>query len=307
MRLVWSIVVLASFPSPSSNAIHIGDLQLRAYGLMIAFGVFAAVWLSQRRCPARRIDPLAIQTLALRAVPAGLIGSRVYHVLTDWRSFQGRWLDVFKIWQGGLGIPGGMFAGVVVGVLYARRMGINTRDLVDVVAPSLPLAQAIGRIGNWFNQELFGRPSSLPWAVRIDPEHRPAKYANDTSFQPTFLYEMLWNLALVLFLLWLDRKKVIPRGRLLAVYVIGYGVGRLWIELLRVDPAGHLLGVRVNVWVSLLAIVGGTAALLMPTRRREPIEADEEVDGDEEAEEAEETEPDDHAEPEEDSEAEINE
>ena len=267
MRLVWSLVVLASFASPSSNAIHIGDLQLRAYGLMIALGVFAAVWLSQRRCPARNIDPLAIQTLALRAVPAGLIGSRVYHVLTDWRSFEGRWIDVFKIWQGGLGVPGGMFAGVVVGVLYARRMGINTRDLVDVVAPALPLAQAIGRIGNWFNQELFGRPSDLPWAVRIDPEHRPVRYANDTSFQPTFLYEMLWNLALVGFLLWLDRKKIIPRGRLLAVYVIGYGVGRLWIELLRVDPAGHLLGVRVNVWVSLLAIVGGAAWLLMPRRR----------------------------------------
>ena len=267
MRLVWSLVVLASFASPSSNAIHIGDLQLRAYGLMIALGVFAAVWLSQKRCPARNIDPLAIQTLALRAVPAGLIGSRVYHVATDWRSFQGRWIDVFKIWQGGLGIPGGMFAGVVVGVLYARRMGLHTGDLVDVVAPSLPLAQAIGRIGNWFNQELFGRPSTLPWAVRIDPEHRPPRYANETAFQPTFLYEMLWNLALVVFLLWLDRKKIIPRGRLLAVYVIGYGVGRLWIELLRVDPAGHLLGVRVNVWVSLLAIGGGALWLVMPRRR----------------------------------------
>jgi prolipoprotein diacylglyceryl transferase len=267
VRLVWSLVVLASFASPSSNAIHIGDLQLRAYGLMIALGVFAAVWLSQKRCPARNIDPLAIQTLALRAVPAGLIGSRLYHVMTDWRSFQGRWIDVFKIWQGGLGIPGGMLAGVVVGVLYARRMGLHIGDLVDVVAPALPLAQAIGRIGNWFNQELFGRPSTLPWAVRIDPEHRPARYANDTSFQPTFLYEMLWNLALVGFILWLDRKKIIPRGRLLAVYVIGYGVGRLWIELLRVDPAGHLFGVRVNVWVSLLAVVGGAAWLFMPRRR----------------------------------------
>ncbi|HUP74731.1 MAG TPA: prolipoprotein diacylglyceryl transferase [Acidimicrobiales bacterium] len=267
--------MLASFPSPSSNAIHIGDLQLRAYGLMIALGVFAAVWLSQKRCPARHIDPTAIQVLALRAVPAGLIGARLYHVLTDWRSFQGQWIDAFKIWQGGLGIPGGMLAGVVVGVFYARRMGINTRDLLDVVAPALPLAQAIGRLGNWFNQELFGRPSSLPWAVRIDPEHRPVKYADETSFQPTFLYEMLWNLALVGFLLWLDRKKVIPRGRLLAVYVVGYGVGRLWIELLRIDPAGHLFGVRVNVWVSLLAIVGGTAALVMPTRRDAPVESEE--------------------------------
>ena len=261
------VSLFSSIPSPGSKGFSILGLELRAYGLMIALGVFAAVWLSQRRCPTRGLDPMAIQTLALRAVPAGLIGSRVYHVMTDWRSFQGRWIDVFKIWQGGLGIPGGMFAGVVVGVLYARRMGLHTGDLIDVAAPALPLAQAIGRIGNWFNQELFGRPSKLPWAVRIDPEHRPARYANDTSFQPTFLYEMLWNLALVGFILWLDRKKIIPRGRLLAVYVIGYGVGRLWIELLRVDPAGHLLGVRVNVWVSLLAIVGGAAWLFMPRRR----------------------------------------
>ena len=273
MRLVWSTAVLASFPSPSSNAIHVGDLELRAYGLMIALGVFAAVWLSQRRCPARNIDPMAIQTLALRAVPAGLIGARLYHVATDWRSFEGRWIDAFKIWQGGLGIPGGMLAGVVVGVYYARRMGIHTGDLVDVVAPALPLAQAIGRFGNWFNQELFGRPSDLPWAVRIDPEHRPVRYATETSFQPTFLYEMLWNLALVAVIIWLDRKKVVPRGRLLAIYVIGYGVGRLWIELLRIDPAGHLFGVRVNVWVSLLAILGGTAALLRRRKQRAPVES----------------------------------
>jgi prolipoprotein diacylglyceryl transferase len=274
VRLVWSLVVLASFPSPSSNAIHIGDLQLRAYGLMIAFGVFAAVWLSQKRCPKRNIDPLVIQSIALRAVPAGLIGSRIYHVLTDWRSFEGRWMDVFKIWQGGLGIPGGMFAGVVVGVLYAKRIGLDIRDLVDAVAPALPLAQVIGRIGNWFNQELFGRPTSLPWAVEIDPEHRPTKYAAYQTFHPTFLYEMLWNLALVLFMLWLDRKRVVPRGRLIAIYLIGYGLGRLWIELLRVDPAGHLFGVRVNVWVSLVTIAGGVAALLLPQRRRDETDAD---------------------------------
>src|SRR5512132_1199363 len=133
--MVGSPAVLASFPSPSSNAIHIGDLQLRAYGLMIALGVFAAVWLAQQRCSARNIDPLAIQSLALRAVPAGLVGARVYHVLTDWRSFEGRWFDVVKVWQGGLGIPGGMLAGVVVGVWCAKRMGIHIGDLVDVVAP----------------------------------------------------------------------------------------------------------------------------------------------------------------------------
>ena len=168
-----------------------------------------------------------------------------------------------------------MFAGVVVGVLYARRMGLHTGDLVDVVAPSLPLAQAIGRIGNWFNQELFGRPSTLPWAVRIDPEHRPARYANETSFQPTFLYEMLWNLAGVALLLVLDKKFAFRWGRLFWLYAMYYTLGRVWIEALRIDDAEQitLFGIttRLNVWTSIFVFIAALVIFLVLARRGRPV------------------------------------
>jgi prolipoprotein diacylglyceryl transferase len=267
--------MLGAIPSPSSGSIHIGSLQLRAYGLMIALGVFAAVWLAQRRHTARGGDPEDFTYIAMRAVPAGLIGARAYHVITDWKHFEGRWEDAVKIWQGGLGIPGGMLAGVIVGLWAAKRRGLTIPYAMDIAAPALPLAQAIGRLGNWFNQELFGRPTTLPWGLRIDADHRPVDYLQYSTFHPTFLYELLWNLALCAFLLWLDRRKVVRRGRLLAVYVVGYGVGRLWVELLRIDFASRLLGVRVNVWVSLIAIAGGTIALVHGGWRRDTDAAEE--------------------------------
>ncbi|MBT4678103.1 MAG: prolipoprotein diacylglyceryl transferase, partial [Acidimicrobiaceae bacterium] len=149
--------VFGAIPSPSGSSISIGPLELRAYGLMIALGVLAAVMLSQKRLTARGGDPEVISTIAMWAVPAGLIGSRLYHVATDWRSFRGRWEDVPALWQGGLGIPGGLMAGVLVGVLVARRSGLSTAMVLDVMIPTIPVAQAIGRWGNWFNQEVFGR------------------------------------------------------------------------------------------------------------------------------------------------------
>lgn len=246
--------VVASLPSPSRNVIEIGPLTLRFYGIMIALGVVAAVWLAQRRWEQRGGDPDDIGRIAVWAVPAGLVGARLYHVITDWRSFQGRWGDVYKIWEGGLGIPGGMLAGVLVGLWAARRLGLDLPGVVDAVVPGLPLAQAIGRWGNWFNQELFGGPTDLPWALEIDPEHRPARYATESTFHPTFLYESLWNLALVALLVWIDRKRVVRPGSLIAVYVAGYATGRLWIEAMRIDPASHILGVRVNIWTSLVAL-----------------------------------------------------
>lgn len=246
--------VVASLPSPSRNVIEIGPLTLRFYGIMIALGVVAAVWLAQRRWEQRGGDPDDIGRIAVWAVPAGLIGARLYHVITDWRSFQGRWGDVYKIWEGGLGIPGGMLAGVLVGIWAARRLGLDLPGVIDAVVPGLPLAQAIGRWGNWFNQELFGGPTDLPWALEIDPEHRPARYATEATFHPTFLYESLWNLALVALLVWVDRKRVVRPGSLIAVYVAGYATGRLWIEAMRIDPASHILGVRVNIWTSLIAL-----------------------------------------------------
>ena len=247
-------MILASFPSPSSDAIELGPLTLRAYGLAIAFGVLAAVWLAQKRWSAVGGDPDDISRIAMWAVPAGLIGARLYHVLTDWRFDEG-FAEPFKIWEGGLGIPGGMAAGVLVGIWYIHRQGWDRPRLLDAAVPALPLAQAIGRIGNWFNQELFGGPTDLPWAVEISPEHRPERYLDAETFHPTFLYEALWNLGLVVFLIWLGSTRRLRSGALLAVYVVGYLVARLWLETVRVDPANEIAGVRVNIWMSIIGIV----------------------------------------------------
>ena len=258
-------MILASFPSPSSEAIELGPLTLRAYGLAIAFGVLAGVWLAQKRWTAVGGDPDDISRIAMWAVPAGLIGARIYHVITDWRFDEG-FAEPFKIWEGGLGIPGGIFAGVLMALWMIRREGWDRPSLLDAAVPALPLAQAIGRIGNWFNQELFGGPTDLPWAVEIAPEHRPAEYLNVETFHPTFLYEALWNLALVVFLIWLGTTKRLRTGALLAVYVLGYLTARLWLETVRIDPATELGGVRINIWMSLVGIALAGAWLVFRGR-----------------------------------------
>jgi prolipoprotein diacylglyceryl transferase len=249
--------IVASIPSPSTGEVSIGPLQLTAYGLMIALGVVAAVLLSQRRWAARGGDPEDISAIALWAVPAGLIGARLYHLATDWRSYDGRWGDAIKIWEGGLGIPGGIALGVVVGLIVARRRDIRLPVILDAVTPALPLAQAIGRWGNWFNQELFGGPTDLPWGLEIDPANRPAEYAANETFHPTFLYESIWNLALCGFLIWADRTGRLRPGRIFPLYVLGYFVARLVLELMRTDPASLILGVRINVWTSVVGILVG--------------------------------------------------
>ena len=252
--------VFASIPSPGFRDLAIGPLSFRMYGLMIAFGVLAAVWIARRRYASYGGDPEDITTIALVAVPAGLIGARLYHVITDFsdKYSDGRWWpDAFMIWKGGLGIPGGVLLGVIAGVLTCRYLKIDWRIAADAAAPAIPTAQAIGRLGNWFNQELYGRPTSLPWGLEIDPEFRPADQLTSTTFHPTFLYELLWNLSLAGFIVWASGKVVLKRGRWLAVYVVGYGLGRLWVESLRADAANTILGLRVNIWTSLLAIVGG--------------------------------------------------
>ena len=284
MGLVTSGLI-GSIPSPSRNGLELGPLDLRAYGVMIALGVLAAVWMSQRRWAARGGDPEQISRTALWAVPAGLIGSRLYHVITDWRKFQDEgWLEVFAIWNGGLGIPGGMAAGILVGLWMVRRQGMDRGETLAAVVPALPLAQAIGRLGNWFNQELFGSPTDLPWGLEIDQAHRPAQYLDVETFHPTFLYEAVWNLLLCGLLVMLDRSRLRhsaptlvtnPRrtnrpGSLLAVYVLGYGLGRLWIEAVRIDPASLVLGVRVNIWMSLVLIACSALYLLLTRGRATP-------------------------------------
>jgi prolipoprotein diacylglyceryl transferase len=263
--------VLASLPSPDSNEIVLGPLHLRAYGLMIAIGVIAAVELARRRWKARGHDPDQISGMALWAVPAGLIGSRVYHVITDWHRFhppEGQFVDAFKIWEGGLGIPGGIAFGAAAGLLYAKKKGMPLAEFADSTVPAIPLAQAIGRLGNWFNQELFGRPTDLPWGLEIDVSQRPDGYLDFTTFHPTFLYEALWNLALVGVLILIDRKKVLRPGKLVWVYLGGYFLGRLWVEALRIDPATEILGLRVNLWVSIVVVVVSAVVLILTGRRR---------------------------------------
>jgi prolipoprotein diacylglyceryl transferase len=264
--------VLASIPSPGSNSIG----PFHAYGLMIALGVLAGIEFASRRWKARGGDPNDMWTIGIWAVPAGLIGSRLYHVITDWPTyFPDRPLDALKLWQGGLGIPGGIICGVAVGVYVGRRKGIRLPVGLDTVAPALPLAQAIGRIGNWFNQEVFGRPTDLPWGLEIDPANRPPGYEQRATFHPTFLYEGLWNLALMGALIVLDRRKVIRPGNLFVLYVGGYGLGRLWVEALRADAANEILGVRVNIWTALAATIGAAVVLAVRGLRRREDDNDE--------------------------------
>ncbi len=272
--------MFASIPSPSTNVIELGPLTLRAYGLMIALGVIAGVWLAQKRWEERGGDVDDVASIAMWAVAAGLIGARLYNVLTDWRFNEG-WLAPFKIWEGGLGIPGGIAAGVFAALWIIRRKGISAGAMFDAATPALPLAQAIGRWGNWFNQELFGGPSNLPWAVEIKPEIAArAGYPGVSTFQPAFLYESLWNVGLVFFLIWIDKKRVVRRGGLIAVYILGYLTFRLWLETIRIDQATHILGLRINIWMSLIGIIASAAWLFFRGRATDPSGSDDDPGSD---------------------------
>lgn len=261
--------LIASIPSPPFN--QIGPFRL--YGLCIAAGVIAAVMISSKRWEARGGDPDDIGAIAVWAVPAGVIGARIYHVATDWKIYQDDWLGAFKIWNGGLGIPGGIFFGVLVGLLVVRARKLPALVLLDVAAPAIPVAQAIGRLGNYFNQEVFGKPTTLPWGLEIDPAVSPVanQYPPGTTFHPTFLYEGLWNVALALLLVWLGRRRQLRPGQLFTLYVLGYALGRLWVEGLRSDPASLILGIRVNIWMSV--IVGLVALAVFLRNRRRPMPA----------------------------------
>jgi len=256
--------VVASIPSPSIHQIELGPFTLRFYGLMIGLGVIAATMLFRRRLAQRRIHPDTALEMVMWVVPAGIVGTRLYHVITDGKPLS----EWHKIWEGGLGIPGGIAMGALVGVWWTRRRGLPVPRVADAIAPALPLAQAIGRWGNWWNQELFGRPSDLPWALEIDPEigRIPAQYEGVETFHPTFLYESLWNFALVAFIIWVDRRKFLKPGKLIWVYTGGYALGRLWIESLRIDNATEILGLRVNIW-TMSAVLLVSLLLLLRARR----------------------------------------
>jgi prolipoprotein diacylglyceryl transferase len=256
---------LASLPSPGDNAIHIGPLQLRAYGLMIALGVVVAARIFGKRLRYLGVGrPDDAASILVWAVPAGVIGSRLYHVATDWERFSNSPQDIVMIWKGGLGVPGGILLGTLVAIVVARRRNIDGHSLLWAAAPAIPVAQAIGRWGNWWNQELFGRPTSLPWGLEIDADKvATAGYAPGTLFHPTFLYESLWNLGLAALLVAVGWRFMYRQpARLLALYCIGYGVGRFWIEGLRIDPAKEGGGLRLNQWTAIVLVVGGLAYFL---------------------------------------------
>jgi prolipoprotein diacylglyceryl transferase len=249
----------AFIPSPSSNGFHVGPLFVHAYGLAYVVAVIAAVAIAVRRWEAKGGNRELVYEVALWGFPAGIIGGRLYFLATSWNEVPPHWWGVFAIWKGGLGIWGGIAAGTLVGLWVLRRRGANIPVFMDAAAPALLVAQAIGRIGNYFNQELFGGPTTLPWGLEISPAHRPAGYAQYATFHPTFLYELIWNLVLAGALVWLGRHRRIRAPGLFALYVAGYSFGRIGEELLRVDPAHHIFGLRLNFYVASTLCLAGIA------------------------------------------------
>jgi prolipoprotein diacylglyceryl transferase len=247
----------AFIPSPSSNGVQLGPVFLHAYGLAYVAAVAAAVVILTRRWRGRGGDRALVEEVALWGFPAGIVGGRIYFLATSWNEVPAHWWGPFAVWRGGLGIWGGIAAGTLAGLVVLRRRGADIPAFLDCAAPALLVAQAIGRLGNYFNQELFGGPTTLPWGLEIDPAHRPTLYAGSATFHPTFLYELIWNLVLAALLVWLGRRGSVRPPGLFALYVTGYSVGRVGEELLRVDPSRHVLGLRLNFFVaSLLAIAG---------------------------------------------------
>lgn len=269
----------ASIPSPSQSVWYLGPLPVRAYALCILTGVVVAVWWADKRYRAVGGPRDVALDAALLGVPTGIVGARLYHVVSspqDYFGADGDPIRILQIWHGGLGIWGGVPLGLAAATWLMRRRGLRFTPLADAVAPTILVAQAIGRVGNYFNQELFGGPTTLPWGLEIDDVHLPAGYASGTLFHPTFLYEALWNLAGAAFLVWLGRhlrKGGAPSGgRVMWAYLMVYTAGRVWIELLRIDEANLVAGLRLNVWTSILVFTAGLVGFLVTTRRG-PVDA----------------------------------
>ncbi|MDT5022622.1 MAG: hypothetical protein QOI33_3146 [Mycobacterium sp.] len=277
--------VLAFFPSPPQGVWHLGPVPLRAYALFIIVGIIAALLIGDRRWEARGGERGVIYDIALWAVPFGLIGGRLYHLATDWRTYFGEGgagpIAALRIWDGGLGIWGAVAFGGVGAWIACRRRDIPLPAFGDAIAPGIVLAQAIGRLGNYFNQELFGRETTMPWGLEIFYRRDPAGFVDVHSLdgvstgqlamvvQPTFLYELLWNLFLFVVLIFLDRRFTLGHGRLFATYVAGYCIGRFWVELLRDDTATHIAGIRINSFTSTFVLIGAVVYLILAPKGRE--------------------------------------
>jgi prolipoprotein diacylglyceryl transferase len=260
---------LAFIPSPSHGVVHLGPIPLRGYAFCIIVGVFIAVWYGNKRWIARGGTAGTVADIAVWAVPFGLIGGRLYHVITDYELYftDGKdWVDAFKVWQGGLGIWGAIAMGALGAWIGCRRRGIALPAYADAIAPGIAFAQAVGRWGNWFNQELYGRPTTLPWGLKIDVDHRPDATPDLATYHPTFLYESLWCVGVALLVIWADRRFKLGHGRAFALYVAAYTVGRFWIEHMRVDYAHHILGMRLNDWTAILVFAAAVAYLVVSQR-----------------------------------------
>jgi prolipoprotein diacylglyceryl transferase len=260
-----------SIPSPSTSIWYIGAFPLRAYALCIIAGIIVALIIATRRWKARGGTADSMELMVVVGVPFGIVGARLYHVITDYQLYFGpgrQPLDALRIWQGGLGVWGAIAFGLLGGYLVARRRKIAFPAVLDAIAPAILVAQAIGRLGNWFNQELFGRPTTLPWGLEIAEDYRPAGYGQFATFHPTFLYEMLWCLAAAAVLVWLDRRFRLGHGKVFALYVLLYTGGRFWIEALRIDTVNEIGGFRLNNYTALIGFVVALVWLIWLIRNR---------------------------------------
>jgi prolipoprotein diacylglyceryl transferase len=262
--------LLAAIPSPSQGVWHLGPVPIRAYAMAILLGIVVAYLIVKRRWQDRGGDPEKVLDIVYWAVPFGIVGGRLYHVISSPDAYFGKGGDPVKalfIWEGGLGIWGAIALGAVGAYIGTRRAGVKFAPFADAVAPGLLVAQAIGRLGNWFNQELFGGATTLPWGLRIDDAHLPVGAAPGTLFHPTFLYELIWDLAAAAFVIWADRRFRLGHGRVFWLYVATYCLGRLWVEMVRIDTAHHIFGLRLNVWTAILVGLGALVAFVVVGRR----------------------------------------
>ena len=265
------ILPALSIPSPPIREFHIGPLPIRFYALCIITGVIVGSIIATRRWIARGGARDTVETVALVSVPFGIVGARIYHVITDHQLYFGpgeQPIRALYIWDGGLGIWGGVALGALGGYLVARRRKIRFWALADALAPGVAVAQAIGRLGNYFNQELYGGPTTLPWGLQIAPEYRLPGYEHYSTFHPTFLYELVWDLAVAVALVLLDRRFRLGHGKVFALYAMLYTVGRGWVEHMRIDPAHHFLGLRLNDYTSAVVFVVSLGCLIYLIRRK---------------------------------------
>jgi len=262
-------------PTPSSSTLELGFFTIHYYAICILFGIIIALWLTKRRYISLGGNPSDISDLAIVVIPAGIIGGRIYHVITSPQKYFGNGgspIEAFEIWKGGLGIWGAISLGALSAYIFftVRETSLPFAALADAIAPALLIAQGIGRFGNWFNSELFGRPTKLPWGLEIALANRPNGYENFETFHPTFLYEAIWCFLIALFILRAPFfKSIIGTGSIFYFYVAAYSFGRLFIEMIRVDEVNLILGLRLNIWVSLLMFIGA-GAIFLSKRAKNP-------------------------------------